>query len=283
MLYEQTTLNCNGQLLDLSSPIVMGVLNITPDSFYENSRFTGASAFLERVERMITEGVSILDIGGMSSRPGAEIISEKEELMRVLPAIKTAVKRFPEAIISIDTIRSGVARACVNEGASIINDISAGKFDAQMFETIAELENIPYVLMHMKGETPATMQSQANYEDDITLEVLDFLIEKVGILRGLGVKDIIVDAGFGFGKTTDHNFTLLKKMHVLKILEVPILAGLSRKTMIWKTLGITADEALNGTSVLNLVALQQGAKILRVHDVKEAVETIKLYQKLLAS
>jgi dihydropteroate synthase len=283
MLYEQTTLNCNGQLLDLSSPIVMGVLNITPDSFYENSRFTGANAFLERLERMITEGVTILDIGGMSSRPGAEIISEKEELIRVLPAIKTAVKRFPKAIISIDTIRSGVARACVSEGVSIINDISAGKFDAQMFETIAELENIPYILMHMKGETPATMQSQANYEDDITLEVLDFLIEKIGILRGLGVKDIIVDAGFGFGKTTDHNFTLLKKMHVLKILEVPILAGLSRKTMIWKTLGITANDALNGTSVLNLVALQQGAKILRVHDVKEAVETIKLYQKLLAS
>ncbi len=283
MLYEQTTLNCNGQLLDLSSPIVMGVLNITPDSFYENSRFMGADSFLERMERMVTEGVSILDIGGMSSRPGADIISEKEELMRVLPALKTAVKRFPKAIISIDTIRSSVARACVGEGASIINDISAGKFDAQMFETVAELENIPYILMHMKGKTLATMQYQAEYKDDVTLEVLDFLIEKVGILRGLGVKDIIVDAGFGFGKTTDHNFTLLKKMHVLKILEVPILAGLSRKTMIWKTLGITADEALNGTSVLNLVALQQGAKILRVHDVKEAVETIKLYQKLLAS
>lgn len=280
MLYEQTTLNCNGHLLDLSSPIVMGILNITPDSFYSGSRVSDEIQILNRVETMMTEGVSIIDIGGMSSRPGAEIISEEEEFRRVIPAIKAIVRQFPDAILSIDTIRSQVARACVEEGARMINDISAGKYDDNMFSTVAELKNIPYILMHMKGDTPATMQQQADYQEDIALEVLDFLIEKVGILRGLLVKDIIVDAGFGFGKTMEHNYSLLKKMHVLKILEVPILAGLSRKTMIWKALGITPEEALNGTSVLNMVALQQGAKILRVHDVKEAVQTIRLFKML---
>lgn len=280
MLYEQTTLNCNGQLLDISSPVVMGILNITPDSFYQGSRFNDEKGILTQAERMITEGVAVLDIGGMSSRPGAEIISAEEELERVLPVVKTLIKHFPNVILSIDTIRASIAKACFYEGASIINDISAGKYDDKMFETVAELKNAPYVLMHMKGNTPSTMQQQAQYEQDIALEVLDFLIEKVGILRGLGVKDVIVDAGFGFGKTIEHNYSLLKKMHVLKILEVPILAGLSRKTMIWKFLNITPNEALNGTSVLNMIALQQGAKILRVHDVKEAVETIKLFEQL---
>jgi dihydropteroate synthase len=279
MLYEQTTLNCKGRLLDLSRPIVMGILNVTPDSFFKGSRVTSEKALLKQTECMLTEGAKILDIGGMSSRPGAHIIDEKEELSRVLPAIEAVLKEFPEAIISIDTIRASVAQASVQAGARLINDITAGHFDAKMFETIAAMQNVPYILMHMKGDSPTTMQKEAHYED-IALEILDFFIERLGILRGLGVKDVILDAGFGFGKTIDHNFTLLQKMHVFKILEIPILAGLSRKGMIWKTLKITADEALNGTSVLNMIALQQGAKILRVHDVKAAVETIQLFQKL---
>ena len=279
MLYQQTTLNVNGRILDLIDPIVMGIINVTPDSFYKGSRMTSEKMVLDEAERMITEGVAILDVGGMSSRPGAEIISETEEMSRVLPFIKTIAHHFPEAIISIDTLRASVARACVNEGAGIINDISAGTFDEAMFRTIAELKDVPYILMHKKGATPSTMQKAAVY-DDIMVEILDFFIEKVGILRGLNVKDIIIDPGFGFGKTIEHNFTVLKKMHVFKILEVPILAGLSRKSLIWKTLEITPEEALNGTTVLNLIALQQGASILRVHDVKEAVQTIKLFKKM---
>jgi dihydropteroate synthase len=278
MIYTQTTLNCNGQLVDLMEPIIMGILNITPDSFYKGSRFTTEKTILNEAEKMLTEGATILDVGGMSSRPGADIISEEEESDRVIPAIRALVKAFPKAIISIDTFRSNIAKAAVTEGVSMINDISAGNMDTRMFETVAELQNIPYILMHMKG-TPDTMQKHAVYED-ITLEILDFFIEKVGQLRGLLVKDIIIDPGFGFGKTIDHNFELLKKMHVFKILEVPILAGLSRKSMIWKTLKITPDEALNGTSVCNFVALQQGAQILRVHDVKEAKQTIQLWQYL---
>jgi dihydropteroate synthase len=277
MFYEQTTLNCGGYILDIIDPIVMGVINVTPDSFYEGSRVSDENALLKQAEKMISEGASILDIGGMSSRPNAEIIEEKEELERVIPAVKSIVKHFPEAVISIDTLRSNVARACVSEGTKMVNDITAGRFDDKMFETIAEFKNIPYIVMHMKGETPKNMQKQAKY-DDIALEILDFFIERVGILRSLHVRDIIIDPGFGFGKTIAHNFELLKKIHVFKMLEVPILAGLSRKSMIWKTLDITPEEALNGTSVCNLLALQQGAKILRVHDVKEAMQTIKLFQ-----
>ncbi len=279
MLYEQSTLNCNGQLVDLSEPIVMGVINITPDSFFTGSRYTDADTAVRQAEKMLTEGGTIIDIGGMSSRPGAEIISEEEELKRVLPPLKAIIKHFPDTLISIDTIRSNVAKVCVAEGASIINDISGGKYDAKMFETVANLQNIPYVLMHMKGDTPDTMQKQAVYED-IAVEIMDFFIEKIGILRGLGVKDIIIDPGFGFGKTINHNYQLLNQLHAFGILEVPILAGLSRKSMIWKTLNITPEEALNGTSVLNFVALQQGAHILRVHDVKEATQTIQLFKKI---
>jgi dihydropteroate synthase len=280
MLYQQTTLNCNGRLLDLSEPIVMGILNVTPDSFYKGSRVKTEKALLKQAEKMLTEGAKILDIGGMSSRPGADIIEAKEELKRVLPAIKAVLKQFPEAIISVDTIWASVAEASVAEGARLINDISAGRFDAKMFDTIAAMKNIPYILMHKKGASPATMQQEAVYEGDIAVEILDFFIEKLGILRGLGVKDVVIDPGFGFGKTVDHNFTLLNKLHVFKILGIPILAGLSRKGMIWKTLNITADDALNGTTVLNTIALQQGASILRVHDVKEAMETINLSQKM---
>jgi dihydropteroate synthase len=274
MIYEQTTLNCGGKLLDIRQPIVMGVLNTTPDSFFAGSRIADEKMLLTQAERMILEGVSILDIGGMSSRPGAEIIDEKEEMRRVLSAIKAVAKAFPEAIISIDTIRASVAEASIEAGAAIVNDISAGNLDEKMFVTVAKL-NVPYILMHMKA-TPKTMQNEAVYQD-ITLEILDFFIEKIGILRGLGVKDIVVDAGFGFGKTLEQNFELLRKLSVFKILDCPILAGLSRKTMICKTLNIEPNSALNGTTAANMLALMQGAKILRVHDVKEAVEAIKIY------
>jgi dihydropteroate synthase len=278
MLYEQTTLNCNGKLLDISRPIVMGVLNMTPDSFFAGSRMSDEKALLQRAERMITEGSSILDIGGMSSRPGATIIDEAEEMRRVLPAIEVVKKTFPTAIISIDTIRASVAQAAVEAGASIVNDISAGNLDEKMFVTVAKL-NVPYILMHMKA-TPKTMQEVAIY-DNISLEILDFFIEKIGILRGLGVKDIVVDAGFGFGKTVEQNFELLRKLSVFKILDCPLLVGVSRKTMIWKTLDITPDAALNGTTAANMLALMNGAKILRVHDVKEAIETIKIFNNYL--
>lgn len=276
MLYEQTTINCRGRLLDLSSPLVMGILNVTPDSFFENSRVNDVLLLLEKAEKQLKEGAAILDIGGMSTRPGAEMISEMAELNRILPAIRTIVRAFPEAIVSVDTFRASIARACINEGAHIINDISGGSLDNQMYETVADL-NVPYILMHTKG-TPQTMQSLAHY-DDIALEILDYFIKRVGILRGLGVKDIILDVGFGFAKNTEQNFELLKKLSVFKILECPILAGISRKGMIWKILGIKPEEALNGTTAAHVFALQGGAKILRVHDVKEAVETIRIFEK----
>jgi dihydropteroate synthase len=278
MLYEQTTLNCNGQLLDLTHPIVMGVLNITPDSFYEGSRVSDEKAILTLAERLYTEGSLILDIGGMSSRPGAEIIDEAEEMRRVLPAIKAVKKEFPSVLISVDTIRASVAAAAVDVGAAIVNDISAGNLDDKMFVTVAKL-NVPYILMHMKA-TPKTMQNEAVYAD-ITGEILDFFIKKIGILRGLGVKDIVLDVGFGFGKTVEQNFELLRKMNVFKILDCPILAGMSRKSMIYKTLDIDSESALNGTTAANMLALMNGAKILRVHDAKEAVETIKIFNQYL--
>lgn len=278
MLYEQTTLNCHGKLLDISTPIVMGILNITPDSFFAGSRIKDDKTLLEHAERMITEGVSILDIGGMSSRPGAVIIDESEEMRRVLPAIEMVKKAFPSAIISVDTIRASVAKAAVEAGASIVNDISAGNLDEKMFVTVAEL-GVPYILMHMKA-TPKTMQEAAIY-DDIALEILDFFIEKIGILRGLGVKDIVVDAGFGFGKTVEQNYELLRKLSLFKILDCPLLVGISRKAMIWKSLNITPENALNGTTAANMLALINGAKILRGHDVKEAVETIKIFNNYL--
>jgi dihydropteroate synthase len=274
MMNEQTSLNCGGRLLDISKPIVMGVLNTTPDSFFAGSRMADEKAILAHTERMITEGVAILDIGGMSSRPGAAIIDEAEEMRRVLPAIEAVIKAFPSAIISVDTIRAGVARAAVEAGASIVNDISAGSLDDKMFSTVADL-GTPYILMHMKA-TPKTMQQEAVYTD-VTLDILDFFIEKIGILRGLGVKDIVVDTGFGFGKTLEQNYELLRKLHVFRILDCPLLAGLSRKTMIWKALDISPDAALNGTTAANMLALMGGAKILRVHDVREAVETIKIF------
>ena len=277
MLHPATTLNCNGQLLDLSEPIVMGILNVTPDSFYDGGKYENEKAMLQQAEQMIKEGASIIDVGGMSSRPGAEIIDEEEELLRVLPIIQKIKEHFPKTIISIDTIRARVAEESVGVGASIINDISAGSLDDKLFPTVAKL-GVPYILMHMKGE-PEDMQQSPDYED-VTLEVLDFFIQKVGELRALGVKDIILDPGFGFGKTIEHNYHLLKKLTIFKILDLSLLVGISRKSMIYKILNNSPQKALNGTTVLNTIALEQGAKILRVHDVKEAMETITLWKQL---
>lgn len=275
MLYEQTTINCRGQLLELTSPIVMGIINVTPDSFYADSRAPNVLSLLEQVELQLTEGAAIIDVGGMSTRPGAEMISEIVEMNRILPAIRAISRAFPEAIISVDTFRASIARACVEEGAHIINDVSGGCLDEQMFATVAEL-GVPYILMHMRG-TPQTMSQLTDYED-IALDLLDYFIEKVGILRGLKVKDIILDTGFGFAKTPEQSFELLAKLSVFQILECPILVGLSRKGMIWKTLGVEPKDSLNGTTAAHMLALQGGAKILRAHDVTAALEAIKIFE-----
>ncbi|KGE85603.1 dihydropteroate synthase [Phaeodactylibacter xiamenensis] len=277
MLNPRLTLNCRGTLLSLQSPQVMGILNVTPDSFFDGGRYTRQDALLRQAEQMLKEGAAILDIGGMSSRPGAELISVEEELQRVVPAIEALHQAFPEAILSIDTIRGRVAEEAVGAGAAIVNDISAGAFDESMYPTVARLQ-VPYILMHMKG-SPKTMQDNPDYED-VVQTVLDFFIAEVGKLRALDVHDIVLDPGFGFGKTVEHNYQLLKQMHLFKILDLPLLAGLSRKSMINKVLKTKPEHALNGTTALNMVALQQGAKILRVHDVRPAMEAIKLWQQL---
>ena len=272
------TLNCKGRMLVVDKPIVMGIINTTPDSFYKDSRRTTLDEILFQAEKMIKEGAAIIDVGGQSSRPGSGMIGPEEEIKRVIPAIIEISTRFPEIIISVDTFYSSVASKAVAAGASVVNDISAGAIDAEMIKTVAGL-NVPYVLMHMQG-TPLIMQQNPSYED-VTKEVLDFFIFKTAELREAGIKDIIIDPGFGFGKTIDHNFELLKKLEVFKILNMPLLLGVSRKSTISKTLGITADEALNGTTVLNTAGLLKGASILRVHDVKEAVESVKLVSYLI--
>ena len=277
MLNPQSTLNCAGRFLDLSRPVIMGIINVTEDSFYADSRFTALDAIVQRAEKMLSEGAQILDIGGMSSRPGATIISAEEEVQRIAPVIETLVKRFPEAILSLDTIYGHTARVGAELGVGIINDISAGRFDSSMYPTVAEL-GLPYVLMHMQGQ-PGNMQKNPIYGDVVT-EVLDFFIAELGKLRALGVKDIVLDPGFGFGKNLEHNYTLLKNMHVFQILDAPILAGLSRKSMIYRLLEIEPEAALNGTTALHMVALQQGAKMLRVHDVKPSAEVIHLWEML---
>jgi dihydropteroate synthase len=276
MLHPQTTLNCAGRLLSLSEPVVMGVLNITPDSFFAGSRLT-ETEILPRAEKMLADGAAILDVGGMSTRPGASVISVEEELQRVNPVLEQLQRHFPEAILSLDTVHARTAREGAARGVGIINDVSAGRLDRDMYETVAALK-LPYVLMHMKGR-PENMQSQTEYQD-VTLEILDYLIAELGKLRAAGLTDVIVDPGFGFGKTAEQNFQILANLHVLQIMDCPILVGLSRKSMIYRTLNTDAEGALNGTSVLHLVALQQGAKILRAHDVKEAREVITLWQAL---
>ena len=274
MMQQQTTLNCAGRLIDLSRPRIMGILNITPDSFYDGGTLANEKDLLLRAEKMLTEGATFLDIGGMSSRPGAEVISVEEELARVIPAVQAVVHAFPEAFISVDTVRSATAKQAVANGAHLINDISAGQFDENLYQTVADL-GIPYVLMHMQGQ-PKTMQTAPDYED-VVQDVLDFFIGEVAELRALGVKDIILDPGFGFGKTVEHNYELLRKMHLFEMLELPVLAGISRKSMICKPLKVNPQDALNGTTALHMIALQQGAKILRVHDVREAAECIVLF------
>lgn len=269
--------NCKGKLLDLTSPVVMGILNITPDSFYEGSRLKTGDEVLRQAEQMLKEGATILDIGGVSTRPGAEVVAVEEELRRVIPAIELIIKNFPEAILSVDTYQSKVAQKAIEVGIHLINDISASSIDEDLLEIVAKAK-IPYVLMHIKG-TPQNMHLAPQYQDVVT-EVLDFFIQKLRILKEKGIEDVILDMGFGFGKTIAHNYQLLANLHVYKILNLPILAGVSRKSMVWKTLGISPAEALNGTTVLHTIALQQGAKILRVHDVKEAVETIKILKRV---
>lgn len=280
MLHPQITLNCNGKLLLLDTPKVMGILNVTPDSFYEGSRVNLETVILHRAAQQIEEGAAILDIGGMSTRPGAALVPVEEERRRVLAAIKPIVHRFPEAIISVDTFRAEVVRAAFEAGATIVNDISAGSLDTQMYPTVAAL-GLPYILMHMQG-TPQTMHLQPHYEN-LVQEILDFFIAELAKLRALGVKDIVLDPGFGFGKKIAHNFELLRQFHVFKMLDLPLLAGISRKSMIYKTLKISPEEALNGTTALHMIALQQGARILRVHDVKPAMEVIRLWGALYKS
>lgn len=276
MIFEKQTINCRGRLLDLSHPIVMGILNLTPDSFFDGGKFNSEDAMLRQAEKMLAEGASILDLGGMSSRPGAQLISEEEELRRVLPAVTALLAHFPDAVVSVDTFRSRVAAESVAAGAAMVNDIYAGRFDGKMFETVAAL-GVPYIMMHMQGE-PANMQTAPSY-GEVVREVLHFFIEKLGKLRALGIKDVILDPGFGFGKSVEHNFQLLANLSIFRMTELPILAGISRKSMICKVLRVNPDRALNGTTALHMVALQQGARILRVHDVREAMEVIRLWEQ----
>ena len=268
------TLNCKGRLLVVDKPLVMGIINATPDSFFDGSRSVGVDNILHVAEKMLEEGADIIDIGGQSTRPGSEMVPADEEIKRVIPAIEVIAKKNPSAFISIDTFYSKVAKAAVDAGACIVNDISAGSLDNDMIKTVAALK-VPYILMHMKG-TPQTMQQQAVYED-LVREVLDFFIAKTHELKQAGLQDVIIDPGFGFAKTIEQNFALLRDLSVFKMLDKPILAGLSRKSTVYKTLGVTANEALNGTTVLNTIALQNGASILRVHDVKEAKEAVTLF------
>lgn len=266
-------INCKGKLIDLSNPKIMGILNITPDSFFDRSRYDDVSKVLVQVEKMLSSGATFLDIGGHSTRPGAMPVSEDEETRRVLPVVEAIIQRFPEALISIDTFRAKVATDCIAAGAVMINDVSGGILDDSMFDTVAKL-NVPYVLMHSRG-TPETMQQMTHY-DNLVVDVLDDLQTKVAALRQLGVKDIIIDLGFGFAKTADQNYVLLNHLRDFEVINCPMLVGVSRKSMIWRKLNISANEALNGTTVLNTVALMKGANILRVHDVHEAMETVKL-------
>lgn len=272
------TLNIAGKLLDLSTPQVMGILNVTPDSFFSGSRVLQIEDAYKKADKMLSEGASMLDIGGHSTRPGADAVSEEEELTRVLPVVEMLRKRFPEAIISIDTFRASVARKSIEAGAHIINDIAGGNLDPLMFETVAEL-NVPYILMHSRG-TPQTMK-ELNQYDDLVTDVLRELQAKIYQLRQLGVKDIVADMGFGFAKNADQNYVLLRELRAFEALEVPLLVGVSRKSMIWRKLDITPDQSLNGTTALNTVAILNGANILRVHDVKEAIEVVKLVRLLL--
>ncbi|WP_299360181.1 dihydropteroate synthase [Mucilaginibacter sp.] len=273
--HKKTTLNVAGKLIDLSTPKVMGIINLTPDSFYADSRQPSIADALQQAEKMLADGATFLDLGAYSSRPGADDISVQEEMDRLLPVVEAIVTKLPGAILSIDTFRAQVAEAAIKAGAHIINDISGGQLDADMFTTMARL-NAPYILMHMKGN-PKTMNSLANYED-VFNEVLDYFVDYYNQLKQLGINDVIIDPGFGFAKKPVHGYALLNRLDEFNRLGLPILAGVSRKKMIYSLLGGTAADALNGTTVLNTIALTKGANILRVHDVKEAVEVVKIWE-----
>ena len=271
------TINCKGKLIDLLTPKVMGIINLTPDSFYDGGKLGSEKEIIYQAEKMLKEGATFLDLGGYSSRPGANFVSEADELNRVLPAIKILIKEFPNVNLSIDTFRSKIAKTCIENGACMINDISAGLLDPQMLEVIANYQ-VPLVMMHMRG-TPETMMVNTNYEN-LTNDILYFFSERIAKARALGINDIIVDPGFGFSKKLDQNFELFNDLELFSFLNTPILIGISRKSMIQKTLNISATESLNGTTALHAIALQKGVSILRVHDVKEAFETISLLQNL---
>ncbi len=275
----QKSLRCNNQLIDLSYPKTMGIINTTPDSFYEGSRYQKEKDIVEQADRFLEDGATFIDVGGHSTRPGAETISTDEELNRTIPAIKAILKSHPDTLISIDTYRSEVAERALDEGAVIVNDVSAGNFDEAIFDTVARYQ-VPYIMMHMQG-TPQTMQQNPQYED-VTQSIIRELSGKVETLKTKNVNDLVIDPGFGFGKTLDHNFQLLRQLEVFQVFELPLLVGLSRKSIIKKVLDVPPKEALNGTNVLNTMALMNGANILRVHDVKPAMEAIALTAKYLS-
>lgn len=273
----QTTIQSGGRLLSLEKPVVMGILNATPDSFYNKGRNSSVDDILRMAEKMLNDGAVILDVGGASTRPGAELIAAEEEINRVVPAIKAIMTHFPDAWLSVDTYNAATATAAVNAGVAIVNDVSSGAIDNTMLETVARLK-VPYIAMHMRG-VPKNMQQDPQYADVVN-EVRDYLHKVCEHCAGLGITDVIIDPGFGFGKTLEHNFSLLNELGTLRVLGKPVLAGISRKGMVWKTLGTNAEEALNGTTALHMAALQQGANILRVHDVREAAEVIKLWEMM---
>jgi dihydropteroate synthase len=275
-VFYQNLIPCAGdKVLDLSTPVVMGILNITPDSFYDGGRYEDETQLLEQAGKMVREGAAIIDIGAASTRPGAEDIGEEEESKRLIPAIRSVRKAFPHIIISADTYRAAVTEKAIHAGADIINDISGGTMDAEMFATAGRLK-VPYILMHIKG-TPKDMQADPHY-DDVVKEVKEYLSSRINELKGAGVQHIILDPGFGFGKTVEHNYTLLNNLHELIVLGYPLLAGASRKSMVNRVIGTKPENALNGTTVVNTLALLNGAKILRVHDVKEAVQAVKIVE-----
>lgn len=271
------TIHCNGNLISLDHPRVMGILNLTPDSFFDGGRYQNEKSVLSQVEKMLTEGATFIDLGGYSTRPGALEVDEETELKRIAPVIKLILDNFPEALLSIDTFRSSIAEECVNIGAVIINDISAGLHDEKMLSTAAKL-GVPYIMMHMRG-TSRTMQHRTEYKN-LVKEIVFFFSERLALAKSQGIKDIIIDPGFGFAKTLEQNYQLLRQMEALKIIGHPLLAGISRKSMIYKLLDTTPENALNGTTALHMVCLGKGAEILRVHDVKEAMECIRIYEQL---
>ncbi len=271
------TINCKGQLIDLSVPKVMGILNVTPNSFFDGGKYKNENEILSQVEKMLNEGATFIDIGAYSSKPNAEFVSEEEEINRIIPVLQLILNHFPKTLLSIDTFRSKVAEVCLENGAALINDISAGNLDDKMFEIIARY-NVPYIMMHMRG-TPQTMQTLTDY-DDIVKEMLFYFSERIHKARSYGINDLVIDPGFGFAKTIAQNYEVLQKLDLFQMLELPLLVGVSRKSMVYKPLGTSADEGLNGTTFLNTIALTKGASILRVHDVKEAVECVTLFDKI---